>query len=177
MKQTLITFVIITFLSVFLLTGLHDPILHGAVAYVNGWDMTDFDKGILTGYTNVTMTAEQFENTPPIQVWAFFMAPALILFFGAFAVVFFNPHRLVAIIALILMFLNLASLSPERLLPNSDASQALNYLVSIGVPVLHANILHWGIFFAAIIALATFAYIMFENDQKDSEKRIKVITK
>ena len=41
MKQTLITFVIITFLSVFLLTGLHDPILHGAVAYAVSVSTTD----------------------------------------------------------------------------------------------------------------------------------------
>ena len=173
--KTHLTIIIIVFVSLLTLTTLHDPLLHGAVAKWNGWEITNYEHGIMTGYTNITMTEEQFINTPPISVWTFFMLPPLLLFFGAFIIVIFEPHPIIATVALILMFLNLASLSPEILLPTSDSSQAMAYLISTGTSPLIAGIIHWGIFALAIIALATFIYIMFENNQKDSERRIRSI--
>ena len=177
MNKMHITVIILVIVSLLTLTSLHDPLLHGAVAKLNGWDVTDSETGIMTGYTNITITQETFDNTPTSQVWLFFMLPPLVLFFGAFIIVLFNPHRLVAVVALILMVLNLASLSPERLLGTSDASQAMAYLISIGISPILAELLHWGIFAAAIIALGTFIYIIFENNQKDSENRIRSIHK
>ena len=152
-NKTHISIVIVVLVSLLTLTTLHDPILHGAVAKLNDWEITDYDHGIMTGYTNVTISQETFDNTPPFQVWIFFMLPPLLLFFGAFTVIIFNPHRLVATVALILMFLNLASLSPETLLPTSDSSQAMSYLISTGMSTLTASLLHWGIFALAVLCL------------------------
>ena len=175
MNHTHISVILIVIVSLLTLTSLHDPILHGTVAKINGWNMTDYETGIMTGYTNVSMTQETFDSTHPIGVWLFFMLPPLLLFFGAFLIILLNPNKFIATIALILMFLNLASLSPEALLPTSDSSQAMAYLISTGTSPLLAGLIHWGIFALAIIALATFIYIMFENNQKDSERRIRSI--
>ncbi len=135
--------------------------------------MTDYETGILTGYTNVTMTHEQFDATPTWQVWTFFMAPALILLFGSFTIILLHPHRIIAIITTILMFMNLPSLSPEFLLSSSDSSMAMTFLISRGWEPLSAMLLHWGIFLFGMVAILTAFYIMFENDPKDSKERVK----
>jgi len=175
MKTTYISIVLVVLISILTLTFLHDPILHGAIAVLNGWNVTDYEKGILTGYTNVSMSPEQFENTPIIQVWLFYMAPALILFFGAALIIIMEPNKVIGVIGIILMFINLASLSPERLLTYSDSSQAMYYLISVGVNSLHAMLLHWGIFALALLTLAMIFYTMIEDDQKDAEGRVREV--
>jgi len=175
--KTYISIALIVLLSIATLTFLHDPILHGAVAQLNDWEVVDYEKGLLTGYTNVSMTQEQYENTPLSQIWLFYMAPALILFFGAALVILIEPNRMIGVVGIILMFLNLASLCPERLLATSDASQARDVLIAHGWEPVTAIFLHWGIFIAALLTLAFVFHAMLEDNQADSERRIKEVVK
>ena len=166
------TFLIIVILGIFSLTILHDPLLHGVIAKSYGWEVSDWEKGILSGFTNATVSTIEYEQTSTAKIWFYFMGPPLILFFIPFLLLLSNPNRYLAIVVILLMFLNFASLSPEAMLPGSDSSQAMNVLMERGVSPLISMIIHWGIFIIAIVSLGTAFYVMFENDQRDAEGRV-----
>lgn len=175
MKQRELTygiFLILGILSLLSFTTLHDPLIHGAMAIINGWTVTEWDKGIFTGYVVAEVTVEQFEATPTFNVWLYYMLPSLMLFFIPAIIFFINPDRIIAMFAIVLMFLNFASLSPERLLEGSDSSQALNMLLERGSDPLIVIALHWTIFVLAIVTFFTLLWVGFENNKEDSEKRI-----
>lgn len=175
MKQRTLTygiFLILGILSLLSFTTLHDPLIHGFMALINGWDVVGWDKGIFTGYVVAEITAEQFDATPTLNVWLYYMLPSLVLFFLPAIIFFINPDRIIAMFAVVLMFLNFASLSPERLLESSDSSQALNMLLTRGSDPLIATLLHWTIFVLAIVTFFTLLWVIFEDNKEDSEKRI-----
>ena len=174
-KLTYGVFLIIGILSLLSFTALHDPLLHGLMAVINGWTVVDFDKGIFTGFTVAEVTQEQYLNTPLINVWFYYMLPPLVLFFIPPIIYFINPERIIAMFSLVLMLLNFASLSPERLLIGSDSSQGLNLLLERGIDPLVAVSLHWGILLLAFITFFSVLWVAFENNKKDSEKRIEDI--
>lgn len=172
-KLTYGIFLIFGILSILSFTALHDPLLHGFMAIVNGWTVVGWDKGILTGFTIAEVTAEQYANTPLWGKWFYYMLPPLVLFFLPPLIFFINPDKIIALFATILMFLNFASLSPERLLEGSDSNQGMLVLLESGVDPLLATILHWGIFILAIVTLITVFWVAYEDDKEDSEERIE----
>ena len=174
-KLTYGVFLIIGILSLLSFTALHDPLLHGFMAAVNGWTVVDFDKGIFTGFTVAEVTQEQYEKTPLINTWFYYMLPPLVLFYIPPIIYFLNPDRIIAMFSVVLMILNFASLSPERLLPGSDSSQGLNLLLERGIDPLIANSLHWGILLLAFVTFFTVLWIAFDNNKEDSEERIEDI--
>lgn len=175
-KLTYGVFLILGILSLLSFTALHDPLLHGFMAVVNGWTVVDFDKGIFTGFTVAEVTQEQYENTPLFNTWFYYMLPPLALFFLPAIIYFSNPERLIAMFSVVLMLLNFASLSPERLLVGSDSSQGLNLLLERGINPLIAVSFHWGILILAFVTFFTVLWVAFENNKEDSEQRIEDIT-
>lgn len=174
-KLTYGVFLILGILSLLSFTALHDPLLHGFMAIVNGWTVVGFDKGIFTGFTIAEVTQEQYDNTPLINTWFYYMLPPLVLFFIPPIIYFTSPDRIIAMFSVVLMMLNFASLSPERLLEGSDSSQGLNLLLERGVEPLAAVSLHWGILILAFITFFTLIWVAFENNKEDSEERIQDI--
>ena len=166
-------FLILGMLSILSFTALHDPLLHGFMAVVNGWTVIGWDKGILTGFTIAEVTVEQYANTPMWGKWFYYMLPSLVLFFIPPIIYFIEPERIIAMFSVVLMLLNIASLSPERLLTSSDSAQGLQVLLEEGVNPLIAFSLHWGIFILALVTLFTVLWVAFEDDKEDSEKRIE----
>ena len=166
-------FLILGILSILSFTALHDPLLHGFMAIVNGWTVIGWDKGILTGFTIAEVTVEQYANTPLWGKWFYYMLPPLVLFFVPPIIYFINPERIIAMFSVVLMLLNLASLSPERLLEGSDSTQGMQVLLEEGVNPLIAVSLHWGIFILAMITLFTVLWVAFEDDKEDSEERVE----
>jgi len=168
-------FLFIGVLSLLSFTALHDPLLHGFMAIVNGWTVVGWEKGIFTGFTIAEVTEEQYLNTPLINVWLYYMFPPLDLFFIPPIIYFLNPDRIIALFATVLMFLNFASLSPERLLEGSDSTQGMNLLMERGVEPIVALSIHWGIFILAIVTFFSVLWVAFENNKEDSEDRIDEI--
>ena len=132
-KLTYGVFLILGILSMLSFTALHDPLLHGFMAVVNGWTVVGWDKGILTGFTIAEVTAEQYAATPLWGKWLYYMLPPLVLFFIPPIIYFTEPERIIAMFSVVLMLLNIASLSPERLLEGSDSAQGLQILLEEGV--------------------------------------------
>jgi len=173
MKLTYGIFLILGVLSLLSFTALHDPLLHGFMAYVNGWEVVGWDKGILSGFTVAEVTSEQYAATPLWGKWFYYMLPPLVLFFVPPVIFFINPDRIIALFTTVLMFLNFASLSPERLLEGSDSSQGMQVLLASGVNPLIAITLHWAIFFLGIATLFTVLWVAYEDDKEDSEERVE----
>lgn len=171
-KLTYGVFLLLGTLSILSFTVLHDPLLHGFMAVVNGWTVVGWDKGILTGFTIAEVTVEQYAATPLWGKWFYYMLPPLVLFFLPPIIYFVEPERIIALFAVVLMFLNFASLSPERLLEGSDSTQGMQVLLEEGVDPLVAVSLHWGIFFLAIITFFTVIWVAFEDNKEDSEERV-----
>jgi len=176
-KLTYGVFLIIGILSLLSFTALHDPLLHGFMAVINGWTVIGFDKGIFTGFTIAEVTEEQYLATPLINKWFYYMLPPLVLFFIPPIIYFANPEKLIAMFAMVLMMLNFASLSPERLLEGSDSTQGMNLLIENGFDPLVALSLHWGILILAFLTFFTVLWVAIENNKKDSEERVEAITK
>ena len=172
-KLTYGVFLILGILSMLSFTALHDPLLHGFMAVVNGWTVVGWDKGILTGFTIAEVTAEQYAATPLWGKWLYYMLPPLVLFFIPPIIYFTEPERIIAMFSVVLMLLNIASLSPERLLEGSDSTQGMQVLLEEGVNPLIAVSLHWGIFILAFVTFFTVLWVAFEDDKEDSEERIE----
>ena len=166
-------FIILGILSILSFTALHDPLLHGFMAVVNGWTVIGWDKGILTGFTIAEVTVEQYANTPLWGKWFYYMLPPLVLFFIPPIIYFIEPERIIAMFSVVLMFLNFASLSPERLLEGSDSTQGLQVLLEEGVNPLIAVSLHWGIFILAMVTFFTVIWVAFDEDKGDAEERVE----
>lgn len=174
-KLTYGVFLTLGILSLLSFTALHDPLLHGFMAIVNGWTVVGFDKGIFTGFTIAEVTQEQYDNTPLLNTWLYYMLPPLVLFFIPPIIYFTNPDRIIAMFSVVLMMLNFASLSPERLLEGSDSTQGMNLLLERGVEPLLAVSFHWGILILAFVTFFTVIWVAFENNKEDSEKRLENI--
>ena len=172
-KLTYGIFLILGILSILSFTALHDPLLHGFMAVVNGWTVVGWDKGILTGFTIAEVTAEQYANTPLWGKWFYYMLPPLVLFFIPPIIYFIEPERIIALFAVVLILLNIASLSPERLLTGSDSAQGLPVLLEEGVNPLIAVSLHWSIFILALVTFFTVLWVGFDEDKEDAEERVE----
>ena len=150
-------------------TSLHDPILHGLIAYINGWQVTSYSSGLIVGSTDVSGNGD-------ISTWGkwwFFMLPAIFIFLLVIIATVINPHRLLRIFGIVLIGLNLPSFSPE--IPNSDASQAINILIGGGWDSMTAYGFHWILYLFAILTWILYLYVLNDDDYSEVKSRISNI--
>lgn len=150
-------------------TGLHDPVLHGLIAYINGWTVTSYSSGFIVGSTDVTGS----DDISTWGKWWFYMLPSIFIFTFVFVVTLVNPHRLLRILGIVLIGLNLPSLSPE--ISSSDASQSINILILAGWDSMSAYALHWLLYLIAILVWILYLYIINDDNMKDVQSRISNI--
>lgn len=166
-------YIYITVLALFstltLGTFFHDPLLHGLIAWINGWQIGEYNSGLMTGQTTVIATAAQAAHASTFSFWLFFMFPAIAIYFMSFAAIIINPDRLIIVIGRILMALNLASLNPQ--IPGSDASNAITFLMTRGWTEFGAYAVHFIILGVMVILWGLFEYIGTENNPEDAKKR------
>jgi hypothetical protein len=167
-SKTVILFISVMFISLALATFLHDPLLHTAAAHLFGWNIESYESSLLTGST----TALAGLNATMWQIWFYYMFPSTMLIsLAIFTSLFFN-NRLIFVTANILIMLNFASLEPS--LSGSDSGKALQILKIFGYTT-EGFILQFSIFCLFIAFIAVYWYIIFENNPKDSVKRLKSI--
>jgi hypothetical protein len=158
-------FVLIFSSALLSLTIFHDPILHGAIAMLYGWQITDFNVGILNGYTSITTL-----TATTLQMWTFYMFPAVFLCSLSFILLYLHPNRLTFIFVLILFILNINSLNPYA--SGSDAYKASELLSKALLP---AEAIHLSIFIFFVLLFAATAYVVVENNTNDANKRLRAM--
>lgn len=154
----------ITFISFGILTFLHDPFLHSIPAWIFGWQVENWNTGVLTGQTTVSTI-----NATMWQLWWYYMLPSVTLCSVALLSAILKPSRIVAIPSLVLFMLNLASLDPTII--HSDSYNGLRVLLEHNYSVLGAYAIHYAFFIGSLGAFALFLYINLENKPSDSIKR------
>lgn len=163
-------YIYLTILAVFVFLALgtfvHDPILHGIVAYAFHWQISDYQNGLMVGSTSAIASVK----APVFQYWLFFMLPALFIFVAVIAATIIRTDRLVFVAGIILMMLNLPSLNPE--INGSDAYNAVQLLISRGWSTTGAYAAHYLLFFVIVSLFALYLYIAVENSSKDARKRL-----
>lgn len=166
-------YILYTVLSVFgfiaLGTFYHDPILHGIIAYWNGWGIEGFETGLMTGSTTVLASIKASTSS----VWLYFMFPSIAIFITVLIATWLKPDRIIMVAGIILMSMNLPSLKPD--LQGSDAYNAVQYLITKGWSELGANALHYILFIAILIIWGLYLYITVENNPKDAKARMENI--
>ena len=164
--------VIIVLFGLSLSTLIHDPILHGIAALINGWSIDSFDSGGVFGMTGSTSVIAP--STASWQsLWFYFMFPSLAIFILTAVIVFIKPEKSVMIFGIISMSLNLPSMNPT--ITGSDAFNAVGMLVTKGFSEGYANMAHYLLFFLILILWGLYLYVVIENNPKDSRKRVENI--
>lgn len=160
-------------LAVFAVIGIgtffHDPILHGIIAYWNGWQIESFETGLMTGSTTVLASLK----ASTWSIWLYFMFPSIAIFIIVIIATWFKPDRIIMVAGIILMSMNLPSLKPD--LQGSDAYNAVQYLVAKGWSELGANVLHYILFILILIIWGLYLYITVEDSRKDAKARMNNI--
>lgn len=161
--------IIIVFLGISAGTFIHDPILHGVIAVLNGWSIDDYQTGLMIGSTSVIAPA----NASWQSYWIFFMFPALAIFIIVMVITLLRPERVLMVGGIIVMSMNLPSLNPA--ITGSDAYNAVDMLAKKGFGEGYANLVHYLLFFIILVAWGLYLYIVIENNSKDSRLRIENI--
>lgn len=161
--------ILIIFVTIAIGTFWHDPILHGIVALLNGWEIETFETGLMTGSTTVLASTK----ASIWSVWLYFMFPPIAIFVAVIIATWFKPDRLIMVAGIILMSMNLPSLKPD--LQGSDAYNAIQYLVIKGWSELGANALHYILFITVLILWGLYLYVTVENNSRDAKARMKNI--
>lgn len=161
--------ILATFIVLSLGTFVHDPILHSAVALYNGWQIGDYNTGLMVGQTSAIASAFQAAHTTTFNFWLFFMFPAMFIFVATLIAVIIKPDRLVIVSGRILLALNLASLNPS--IPGSDAYNAIQFLTTRGWTEFSAYAAHFLLLGIMVIIWGLFEYIGTENNPEDARKR------
>lgn len=159
--------IIIVFIGLSAGTFLHDPILHGLAATINGWSIDSYDSGWMTGSTSVI--APKTAGWQPF--WFYFMFPSLVIFILTLAITIIRPERFIRVGGIILISLNLPSMNPTII--GSDAYNAVNMLAKSGFSEGFAYMMHYLLFFLILVVWGIYLYIVIENDSKDSKKRVE----
>lgn len=170
-SENILLIIMVTFLTLSVGTFLHDPLLHGAIALINGWDISSYESYLTTGSTSVQLNSASALKADTAQLWVFYMFPSLFLFTAAWLVNIFYPDRLTRIIGVLVMALNLGSLEPAN--AGSDADRAAQVLVYGGWSEFTASAAHWIILFTAVLMLALFLFVVIEDSNKDAKARQK----
>lgn len=164
--------IIIVMFGLSISTLIHDPILHGIAATINGWSIDSFDSGGIFGMTGSTsVIAPATANWQ--SLWFYFMFPSLAIFIMAALITFIKPEKSIMVGGIIVMSLNLPSLNPTII--GSDAYNAVYMLVKHGFSEGLAITMHYLLFFLVLIFWGLFLYVTIENSEADAKKRIKNI--
>lgn len=161
--------ILIVFSTLSIGTFFHDPLLHGIIAYWNGWEIETFETGLITGSTTVLASTK----ASTWSVWLYFMFPSIAIFITVIIATWLKPDRLLMVAGIILMSMNIPSLKPD--LVGSDAYNAVQYLIFKGWSETGANVLHYILFIAILILWGLYLYISVENNSKDVKARMKNI--
>lgn len=161
--------ILIVFITFFIGTLLHDPLLHWILIKLNGWEFASYSAAIGMGSTDALVSSTQIAKTSTFGYWLFFMFPSIFIFLFSFAVILFKPDRLFIIGGNILILLNYASLLPG--LNGSDANNAIKFLVTRGYSEASAYFIHYIILIVMILIYALYNYIGTENNPKDAKSR------
>ncbi len=158
-------------------TFLHDPILHGLMAYMNGWSVESYSSNLFTGQT----TSLAPSNATTNSIWLFYMFPSMAIIILTFIVTYIAlmsstmDDRFILIIGTILIGLNITSLYPA--VEGSDSDNALKILIDRGTPEPIAVLFQYTIFIIFFILWCYYIYIAIENNSGDAKKRMKGVLK
>lgn len=162
-----------TILTIFATIGIgtffHDPLLHGIIAYWNGWQIEGFETGLMTGSTTVLASLK----ASTWSIWFYFIFPSIAIFITVIIATWMKPDRLIMVAGIILMSMNLPSLKPDLI--GSDAYNAVQYLIMTGWSETGANVLHYILFILILILWGLYLYITVEDKQTDAKARMKNI--
>ncbi len=162
--------VVLVFLALVIGTQIHDPLLHSIIIWINNWQLGDWQSGILTGSTEALISISSMNDIPTMNLWIFYMFPAITIFTLIYLLTMRSTSRFVLIAGTVIMALNIASFSPS--ITGSDANSALNLLILRGWSNLSAYLLMYGMFLFALILYGIYIYIAIENNPSDARKRL-----
>ncbi len=165
--------IILVFLALLVGTSAHDPILHSVIIWINGWQLGEFNSGILTGSTEALIGVSSMNEISTISLLIFYMFPAVFIFLLVYILTIKSTSRFVLITGTILLGLNIASFSPS--ISGSDANSSLELLILREVPPISAYIFMYGIFIFALIVWAAYIYVAIENNPKDAKRRLNYV--
>src|SRR5659263_183036 len=132
---------LITFIALTLGTFVHDPLLHGFIAKLNGWEIGNYETCLMTGSTDAIIGFSEASRATTLQYWLFFAFPSIFIFIGTFIITLINPNRLILTGGIVLTFLNLSSLNPS--IVGSDLYNANQMLITRGWVESQAYVLHY----------------------------------
>ncbi|MDD5453917.1 MAG: hypothetical protein PHW62_00255 [Candidatus Ratteibacteria bacterium] len=164
--------IVIVMFGLSLSTFLHDPILHGIAAKINGWSIDSYDMGGIFGMTGSTSVIAPVSASWP-SLWFYFMFPSLAIFILTVIITFLKPEKSIMVGGTILMSLNLPSLHPT--ITGSDAYNAVNMLLKHGFSEWLVYVAHFLLFILVLILWALYLYVIIENNQNDAKKRVENI--
>lgn len=172
-NQVIYISILVTFITLFFGTLIHDPLLHWVIIKLNGWQFASYSASVGIGSTDALVSSSQVANTSTFNYWLFFMFPSVFIFIFSFLVVVFRPNRLFIISGHILILLNFSSLLPT--VPGSDAYKAIQFLVSRGWSEPSAYAIHYMILAVMFIIYGLYFYIGTENNPEDVKLRVQNI--
>ena len=164
--------VIIVMFGLSISTLIHDPVLHGIAATINGWSIDSYDSGGIFGMTGSTSVIAPVSASWQ-QLWFYFMFPSLAIFILTAIITFIKPEKSIMVGGIIVMSLNLPSLNPT--ITGSDAYNAVDMLVKHSFSEGYANLAHYLLFFLILILWGMYLYVTIENSETDARKRVKNI--
>lgn len=170
-------YIIIVLLTLSIGTALHDPFLHGLMAYLNGWSVESYSSNLFTGHTSSIAP----KDASTLSIWLFFMFPSMFIIIATFVVTYMAlmsstfEDRLVLTAGVVLVALNMPSLFPG--VAGSDSDNALRILVERGTPEITAILIQYSIFIIFFILWCYYIYVAIENNPKDAKRRMKGILK
>ncbi len=164
--------IIIVMFGLSISTLIHDPILHGIAATINGWSIDSFDGGGIFGMTGSTSVIAP-ATAPWLQLWFYFMFPSLAIFILTAIIAFIKPEKSIMVGGIIVMSLNLPSLNPT--IVGSDAYNAVDMLVKHGFSEGLVIIAHYLLFFLILVLWGLYLYVVIENQPNDARKRVENI--
>lgn len=129
-NDIILLIILVVYLGLYIGSATHDPILHGFIGLINGWELGEYESGLMTGQTTVMATAAQALNASIGSFWVYFMFPPLFIFGVILIASIIKPSKVVLVVGVVLQYLNLASVNPD--IPASDASNAANFLITSG---------------------------------------------
>lgn len=153
-------------------TMLHDPLLHGIMAKLNGWSIDSYSSNLFTGQTTSLVP----KNATTSSIWWFFMMPAVFIIIATFIVTYIAlvsssfDDRFVLVIGVILIGINITSLYPG--VSGSDSDNALKTLIDKGTPEITAYLIHYAIFIVFFVLWSFYLFIAVENNSRDAKKRM-----
>lgn len=165
-------YIIIMLLTLSIGTALHDPFLHGLMAYLNGWSIESYSTSLFTGHTSSMAP----KDASTFSIWLFFMFPSMFIITSTFIITYMAlmsstfEDRLVLTAGVVLVALNMPSLFPGVI--GSDSDNAFRILIERGTPEIAAILIQYSIFIIFFLLWCYYIYVAIENNPKDAKKRL-----